>query len=405
MTQLQGTLNSDTLRQSAQLNRPNQVSPFGSTTWTRKPTFDQDAYDRAMTDWHARGGHDEDMPNQSSFWNDEYTSNQDFDPRITDSIFSELGNQTDRSKLGQFMSSAVHGTITNPDGSYHQWNPDSYIPSGKDRVDPGQLQRSVDLSGLPDLKTADFSNAPGLPGIGNFSDERQRVEDAQYGRQTARLDPQYDKRQAALETQLQNQGFARGSEAWKSAMDDFTRERDDAYSAARNDAITGGGAEQSRLFGNALAARNTVTGEDLSLAQDARAARGQGSGEKFQTAGFANSATGQDLNDQIAQGNFMNAIRQQRFGEELTKRNQPFQEYGAFMGTGMPTVPGMGPVGQVGGVTPPDYMSAAMGAFNGQMSQYGIQQGGRNAALGGAAGIAGATASQWGPWLSALLAA
>ncbi len=44
----------------------------------------------------------------------------------------------------------------------------------------------------------------------------------------SRLNPTFDKRQAALETQMANQGIARGTEAWKNAQTDLDQARNDA---------------------------------------------------------------------------------------------------------------------------------------------------------------------------------
>lgn len=48
----------------------------------------------------------------------------------------------------------------------------------------------------------------------------------------ARLNPQFDRRQSALETQLANQGIARGTEAWKNAQSDLDMARNDALTQA-----------------------------------------------------------------------------------------------------------------------------------------------------------------------------
>jgi hypothetical protein len=48
----------------------------------------------------------------------------------------------------------------------------------------------------------------------------------------ARLNPQFDRRQAALETQLANQGIARGTEAWNAAQTDLNNARNDATTQA-----------------------------------------------------------------------------------------------------------------------------------------------------------------------------
>ena len=48
----------------------------------------------------------------------------------------------------------------------------------------------------------------------------------------ARLNPQFDRRQSALETQMANQGIARGTEAWNNGMTDLNNARNDATSQA-----------------------------------------------------------------------------------------------------------------------------------------------------------------------------
>lgn len=48
----------------------------------------------------------------------------------------------------------------------------------------------------------------------------------------ARLEPSFNKRQSALETQLANQGIGRGTEAWNNAMGEMNQSRNDAYTQA-----------------------------------------------------------------------------------------------------------------------------------------------------------------------------
>ena len=104
------------------------------------------------------------------------------------------------------------------------------------------LRQPLDFSGL--------DKQVGNLGLSNdFSGDRQRVEDALYSRSKSRLDPQFELGQRDLETKLYNQGVQPGTEAWNRELDSLSRQKQDAYSGARTDAITGGGQEQSRLYG------------------------------------------------------------------------------------------------------------------------------------------------------------
>ena len=60
-----------------------------------------------------------------------------------------------------------------------------------------------------------------------------QLADQSYAAQTARMDPQWDRREEALRTQLANQGIGLGSEAYSNAQRDFGQQRNDAYTQAR----------------------------------------------------------------------------------------------------------------------------------------------------------------------------
>ncbi len=76
-------------------------------------------------------------------------------------------------------------------------------------------------------------------GSGNNEELAQKAQDALYAKQTAILDPQYQQKKQALESQLANQGIQLGSSAYDRAMNNFNQQQDYAYSNARNDAIGG----------------------------------------------------------------------------------------------------------------------------------------------------------------------
>jgi hypothetical protein len=73
---------------------------------------------------------------------------------------------------------------------------------------------------------------------------RKRAEDAIYRRASSRLDPQFQQREAAMRTQLINQGLDPQSEAFQAEMGAFNRGRNDAYQGALDASIMGGGDEK-----------------------------------------------------------------------------------------------------------------------------------------------------------------
>lgn len=247
------------------------------------------------------------------------------------------------------------------------------------------LSRPFTFQGLPDQvtgvgtdgiqRTIDFSGLMGLPGIDDFSADRQRVEDALYQRATAALDPRFQQEQRALESQLANMGLAPGTEAYRQAIEDFNRSKNNAYQAALNDAILAGGNEQSRLFGLGLAGRQQGVNEIL--------AQGQ----------FANQAQQQLFNQLLTNANLQNQARQQGIQEQAYLRNLPLNEIAALLGNapGVAT-PQFGATPQVG-VGAPDVQGAMNTAYQGQLANWQAQQQARQANMGGLFGLAGSLGS------------
>lgn len=326
----QGQLNRENIQDLARVNRPNQNTPFGRSTWESDPSG---------MNW---------------------TNTQEYDPRLLENYWKQVATENNMMGLADFMRGGVMSTIQDQNGWYRPFDPTT-IPSMQATVDPNEVIGQVDLSGIQEL-----------PGQNNFGAERQKVEDALYGRSTGRLDPEWNQRQQALETQLLNQGFTRGSEAYNNAIGDFERQREAAYSGARNDAIAAGGGEQSRLFADALAGRQ------------------QGVGERYQAGTFYNQAGQQDYSQRFQSGQYQNAARSQRFGEELAKRQNVMNEWQQLLYGTSPQSPTFGNTAQIQGPSAPDYTSAVMGSYNGQVANANARQSSKNAGTGAAAGIASA---------------
>ena len=97
----------------------------------------------------------------------------------------------------------------------------------------------------------DFSSLGAAPTMSEAT--RQSVANSMY----ERLNPQFDRDRAALETQLANQGITMGSAAYNTAMDEISRSRNDARLAVDTQA----GNEASRLFSLESAARDRAINE------------------------------------------------------------------------------------------------------------------------------------------------
>jgi hypothetical protein len=96
---------------------------------------------------------------------------------------------------------------------------------------------------------------------------RDQAIGAAYGQATSRLDPQWDKRQEALRTQLLNQGLDPSSEAGRESMHESDLSRNDAYTSAMNSAIGQGQAAGDSVFRNNLASRMAMP-QQMQMMQD-----------------------------------------------------------------------------------------------------------------------------------------
>lgn len=108
------------------------------------------------------------------------------------------------------------------------------------------LGQGFNMDGLPELQG-------GL--TEDFSGDRQRIEEALYRRATGYLDPQFAKAREGMDATLTARGLGMNSAAAQNMGNLFNQNERAAYGEARDSAIIGGGAEQSRLLADALANR------------------------------------------------------------------------------------------------------------------------------------------------------
>lgn len=104
---------------------------------------------------------------------------------------------------------------------------------------------SAELSPLASSLEGQASSAWATP-LDNGAQARDRAETAIYGRETSRLDPMWQKREADTRASLANQGLDPSSEAGGNELNILNRGRNDAYTSALQEAIMGGGQEASR---------------------------------------------------------------------------------------------------------------------------------------------------------------
>jgi hypothetical protein len=244
------------------------------------------------------------------------------------------------------------------------------------------LGQPIDTRGLAGWNTG--PNAPRLArsfedvgdptrtlGPSDYEGARTKVEEAIY----SRLNPQLDRDRASLESDLVNQGFHRGTEAFDNKMREFREQSNDA----RMQAVLAGGQEQSRLFGM-----------DLSRGQFENAAQQQAYDQALNRATFGNNADIQQFGLGQQDANFDNALRGAQFQEKLAIRNQPINEISALMAGGQVTLPQFQSF-RGGTVEPAPIGQYTYNTANLNQQAYNTQANQKAATLGGLYGL-GATA-------------
>jgi hypothetical protein len=114
----------------------------------------------------------------------------------------------------------------------------------------------------------DTTGLAGMPGGPSTTQDLATTRNSLYNQQEAYIKPQQDLAAEQLDSKLANQGIMPGSAAYQQAKDQQGRENTFTDNQTINSAITGGGAEQSRLFGlgsqglqNQLAVRSAPISE------------------------------------------------------------------------------------------------------------------------------------------------
>lgn len=282
----------------------------------------------------------------------------------------------------------------------------------------GNVQTSLNYSGLTPL-----------PGTNDFSADARRVADSVYSQAASRLDPQFSQADSDFRARMAAQGISENSDAYRRELDNMGRTKNDAYNQAVYSAQQAGGAEQSRLFGLAMNARqqgqNEVnaqgafanTAQNQNFTQGAQTAQfnNQAQDQRYQqalaiadlfnqsqqqqftqeqaAAALNNSTRAQAYNEQAGNATLNNQARQQQIAEATYLRNLPLNEIAALLGTGSPVAqPNFQPVSQVG-VAAPDYQGTVNSNYNAAMSNYQQQMAARSSMLGSIFGLAGTGAS------------
>src|SRR6188768_1833034 len=249
---------------NAFLNNVNQNTPQGSLSYDVTGNYS----------WT-------DPSNNQTYTIPRFTATQTQTPQAAAIEGQNNATKLNLATLGNQQSQRVGGLLSQP------FDPSTGAPAAGNAggiMGVGQAATSYDPGGQIQSSLGDYGQVQGTFGDAgditrsygpsdNFSADRSRVEESLYGR----LNPQLQKERANIEQRLADQGIRYGSQAYTSAMDDYSRQANDA----RLGVTAAGGAEQQRL--NEMAAQRA---QFQNSAQAAAYTQEAGRGE-FLNAGLA----------------------------------------------------------------------------------------------------------------------
>ena len=344
----QSEFNVQAARETADLNRINQSTPYGNLTYAAPNNggWNEDAYLRANPDVQAAGmnglqhyqqfGQTEGRRGAESYNpTNQWTVSTTFSPEQQRLYEQSVAGQTLYGDAALAQLRGVQDTLSRP----FEFSGPDLTSQVQDRT--GQLRYGADFTG-----------------IGDPNQSRDAVQEALL----ARINPDLERERAALESRLANQGITMGSEAWNRGMLDYARQANDA----RYGAVLNAGQEQSRMFGLGL-----------------------------QNAAFNNQAVGQASGLDLGRAQFGNGARQQSLQEQLMLRSQPLNEAAALLTGSQVQNPQFTNVPQVM-VQAPDYQGAVGQNYAGATGQYNAalqRQGANNQAAAGAVASAATIAA------------
>ena len=195
-----------------------------------------------------------------------------------------------------------------------------------------------------------------LPGYSDLNTYTTGAADSFFNRATARLNPQFDRAETALRTQLITSGIPEGSDAYNQELRLFREQKNDQLADLASQSVFQGQTLQSNILGNIL----------------------QGRGQQLQELGTEfDVATGQrarEISEAQSQYAFAQQARDRAIAERLRDRQQPMSELSAMMTGSTPftqsAAAGPGSLAPVAGPPPIDLGALAAAQQSDRLARF-----------------------------------
>ncbi len=282
-----GESSKDVTNMQTWANRPNQNTPWGSTTWESQAAIDP-ATGKPMTQW---------------------TQNTTLTPQAQQALEDQFAVQGGRSNIARELLPRAQQEFGN-------------------QMDWSQFQELADAPQAGTLSRGLGADATQVNPSQRYYDE---AGDALMSQFDQRMAPKFQRDTAALETQLRNRGFNPGDAGYDQALQDMRTSQNDAYSNAAFQAAQLAGQEGSRMYGMDMGARQQQM-DELGFGNDTTTKQ---FGLDTAEANYQNTLRQQQISEEMQRRGFsLNEINALISGQQVA----------------MPTMPGFSQASRAAGV-------------------------------------------------------
>ena len=340
----QAALNKTAAQEQTAVNRPNQVTPWGTTQWSRGPgTFDQAGYDAALA--KAKAGSGGTPGRWEEFNNESMGQGRNW---IEGTPATQPGTSPNRADFQTDGDWTQTQTLNPQDQAlldqYRQFQgKQQTVGAGLLDKAQGSLGREVDYGATPTPQGIDMSKMDTLDaGFGAV----EGVRDAMMGR----MAPQRAQQRQSEIQRLKNQGLTEDSDAFQRAM---TR-LDQGDTDANQQALLGATSAYGDIFNRGLQKNN------------------------------------QNFGQQDAASRLAGLLRQQNLSEQETQRQSPLNDYMKLVQGTDPSAPQMPSFMGGTGYNAADMTGAAQSQYQAQMDAFNADQAQKGGMMSGLFGLGGA---------------
>lgn len=278
----QGESSKEVTNMQTWANRPNQVTPWGSTTWDATAARDP-ATGQPITQW---------------------TQNTSLTPEGQKALDDQFAITSGRSDLARELLPRAQDEF----GETMNWD------------------QFTDLAQTPKAGTLRGALGPEATQINPAARYYDEAGDALMSQFDKRMAPKFERDTAALETQLRNRGFNPGDAGYDQGLEDMRTSQNDAYSNAAFQAAQLAGQEGSRMYGMDMGSRQQQM-DELGFGNQTA---GQQFGLDMGAAGYQNTLRQQQISEEMQKRGFsLNEINALISGQQVAMPTMPgFQNAG-----------------------------------------------------------------------------